>query len=171
MITSGPREIGTPEFRLREVTPADSEDLYRWRMHPFSRPMFRSTRLVPFQAHEKFFAKYFSPENRDQWFVIEAEGQPVGAIALYDLSAEKLEAEWGRLVVAPEARNRGIGSRALALLMQHARQIGLRRLRCEVALGNTPAERIYRNAGFTETARDESAGRIFRKLVVTLDPL
>lgn len=164
MIRSGPREIGTPGLRLREVTLADSENLYRWRMDPSSRPMFRSTEIVPFEAHEKLMARYFLPENGDHWFVIEAEGRPVGAICLFAPSPDGSEAEWGRLVVAPHERGNGYARRALELLIEHARRCGLRRLRCEVVAGNAPAEAIYSELGFAEVARDEVDGRVFRYL-------
>jgi RimJ/RimL family protein N-acetyltransferase len=164
VIRSGPREIGTLELRLREVTPADSENLYGWRMDPQSRPMFRSTELVPFETHEKFFAGYFSPENNDHWFVIEADGRSVGAICLFAPTAEPSEAEWGRLVLAPEERGKGYARRALELLVEHARRSGIRKLRCEVVAGNPAAEAIYSRLGFREIGREEVGRRTFRYL-------
>jgi RimJ/RimL family protein N-acetyltransferase len=168
VISSGPREIGGADFRLREVTPADSQNLYRWRMDPSSRPMFRSTGKVPFEAHTALLARYFSPDNGDRWFVIEADGAPVGTITVHVPPSGGTEAEWGRLVVAPEARGRGYGKRALMLVIEYARRIGLSRLRCEVLAGNAAAESIYRELGFRETGRDETEGRIFRHLAVEL---
>ncbi len=168
MIGFGAKEIGDRAIRLREVIPADSPLLYRWRMDDSSRPMFRSTQPVSPEAHQAFLARYFQPGNTDRWFVIEAEGRAVGAICLYGISADRGDAEWGRLVVAPEHRGCGFGKRALALLIEHARAIGVRRLRCEVLAGNTAAESIYRRLGFEETGRDEAEGRVFRHLVLML---
>ncbi len=164
MIASGPREIGDARFRLREITPADSLHLYRWRMDPASRPMFRQTEEVSFAAHETYLARYFAQDNADRWFVMEAAGRPVGAIALLGPDATRGEAEWGRLVVAPEARGRGHGRKALSLLIEYARGIGLRRLRCEVLAGNAPAEALYRELGFLEIGSDEPGARVFRYL-------
>jgi len=168
VISSGPREIGEADFRLREITPADSQNLYRWRMDPSSRPMFRSTEKVPFEAHATLLARYFSPDNGDRWFVIEANGTPVGAITLHEPSAGGTEAEWGRLVVAPEARGRGYGKRALTLVIEYARRIGLSRLSCEVLAGNAAAEAIYSELGFRETGHDETEERVFRHLAKEL---
>jgi RimJ/RimL family protein N-acetyltransferase len=130
--------------------------------------MFLNTEKVPYEAHAAWVERYFQPGNTDRWFVIETAGRPVGAIALYGLSTDGTEAEWGRFVVAPEERSRGYGGRSLALLIKHARQIGLKRLTCHVLVGNPAAERLYTQAGFVETGQKESSGRDFRYLVLEL---
>jgi diamine N-acetyltransferase len=112
--------------------------------------------------------RYFQPENTDRWYIIEASGRPIGAIALYGFSSDATQAEWGRFVLAPEERGRGYGGGALALLIEHARQIGLERLTCHVLVGNPAAERLYTQAGFVETGQKESSGRVFRYLVLEL---
>lgn len=168
MIGSGPREATDGVVRLREVAPGDAADLYRWRMDPASRPMFRGTGVVPFETHRAFLDRYFQPDNRDRWFVIEAGGEAVGAIALYDFSADGSEAEWGRFVIAPEHRGRGWGRRSLALLMDYSRGIGVRRLCCEVLAGNAAADGLYRRLGFVETGSHEHDGRRFLELAASL---
>jgi len=130
--------------------------------------MFLHTEKVPYKAHRVWVERYFQPENTDRWFVIETAGRPVGAIALYGFSADATQAKWGRLVVAPEERTRGYGSRGLGLLIEHARQIGVKRLTCEVLVGNAAAEHLYGRAGFVETGQEESSGRVFRYLALEL---
>lgn len=169
MITSGPRTLTDGTLTLREVREGDAEDLYRWRMDPQSRPMFHSTDVVPYETHLRFFQGYFSPENDDAWFVIEAEGVPVGTIVLYDLSPDGAEAEWGRFVIAPEHRGRGLGRRALALLLDHAWGRGLRRLRCDVLASNGQVRRMYRQMGFVETGAIEVSGREFVTMRLSRD--
>ncbi|HEY0515461.1 MAG TPA: GNAT family N-acetyltransferase [Thermoanaerobaculia bacterium] len=156
---------------MREVTPQDAERLYRWRMEPDTRAQFRGADEVPFAAHQAYLDRYFQPANTDRWFVVEVPevtGEPVGAIALYDLSPDGAEAEWGRFVLAPEHRGRGWGRRGLELLIDHARALGVRRLRCEVLAGNAVAEGLYHRLGFTETGSYEHGGRRFRRLAVPL---
>ncbi len=172
MIHQGPREIADgvadDNIRLREVTPEDAEALYRWRMEPATRGQFRGTAEVPFAAHQAYLARYFEPANSDRWFVIEALGEPVGAIALYDLSPDGAEAEWGRFVLDPERRGRGWGRRSLQLLIAHARSLGIGRLRCEVLAGNAVAEGLYHRLGFVETGSYEQEGRRFLQLALPL---
>jgi RimJ/RimL family protein N-acetyltransferase len=170
MIRGGAPELSDGAVRLREVTRGDAEDLYRWRMDERSRPMFRSVATVPFDAHRAFMDRYFTGGNTDHWFVIEAAGAPVGTITLYNLSADGHEAEWGRLVVDPDRRGHGYGQRALALLIAHARALGVRRLRCEVLESNAVAASLYTGAGFRTTGVDEAAGRRFVQLALDLRP-
>ncbi len=168
MIRTGPREAVDGEVRLREVTPEDSAGLYRWRMEPGARAMFRGSGVVPYETHRAFLERYFLPDNHDRWFIIEVCGEPVGAIALYDFFAGGTAAEWGRFVVAPEHRGRGWGRKGLELLIDHAREIGVRDLRCEVLAGNAPAEGLYRRLGFAETGSYIHEGRRFLQLSARL---
>jgi RimJ/RimL family protein N-acetyltransferase len=181
VIHHGPREIAdgiadriVDDIRLREVTPEDAEALYRWRMEPATRGQFRGAAEVPYASHQAYLRRYFDPANSDRWFVIEAAGEPVGAIALYDLApgggeADGGEAEWGRFVIAPERRGRGWGRRSLELLIAHARDLGVSRLRCEVLAGNTVAAGLYRRLGFVETGSYEQEGRRFVQLAARLN--
>ncbi len=169
MIASGPTTAGDGVVLLREVTRSDAERLYRWRMDPAVRPMFLDDAEVAYERHLAFLERYFRPENRDRWFVIEAGGEGVGAIALYDLTADGREAVWGRLVIAPEHRRRGWARRALSSLVEHARQLGVRRLRCEVVAGN-PAADLYRELGFTEVGVSDPGDRRILCLEARLAP-
>ena len=169
MIRSGPREVAERDFKLREVTLEDAPELYRWRMHESSRPMFRSTAPVPYEVHLDFMRRYFEPGNTDRWFVIEEYGAPAGSIVLYGIDEARGEAEWGRLVVDPDQRSRGLATRALRMLVGHARALGLKRLRCEVLEGNEHADRLYRAAGFRETGVEEAGGRRFVQLALDLE--
>ena len=169
MIRHGSAEASDGTVRLREVTRADAQDLYRWRMDERSRPMFRSVDPVPFEAHRAFVERYFAEGNTDHWFVIEAAGVPVGTITLYHLSADGREAEWGRLVVDPDRRGRGYARRALALLIAHARAAGVRRLRCEVLESNAVAASLYTETGFRRTGVEEADGRRFVQLELALE--
>ena len=170
MIRSGPREVGGRQVRLREVTMDDARDLYRWRMDDASRSSFRSTERVPWETHLAFMGRYFDPANTDRWFVVEEFGAPVGSIVLYDIDPGRGEAEWGRLVIDPAVRSRGLATRALELLVGHARELGLRRLRCEVLEGNAHADRLYRKVGFAPTGVEEAGGRRFVQLAMELAP-
>ena len=151
--------IGDREFVLREIRPEDSRNLYRWRMDDASRAMFRSTAIVPFEKHEQFLSRYFTEANDDRWFVIEVDGEPAGAVAIYDRSGTS--AESGRLVIAPEHRGHGYSTRALRLLVRYAAASGFRSLHAEVLKGNDASLRAHLAAGYHETGTVSDGDREF----------
>ncbi len=169
MIQGGARRVGTDALTLREIRREDAEALYSWRMDPESRPMFRSTAVVPFEKHLERLDDYFRPDNRDRWFVVEVKGHPVGTVSLYDLSPDAAEAEWGRLVIAPAQRGQGYGGEAFRLLLGHARDLGIRRLRSVVLEGNEPSLAIHRRLGFRQVEIRDEGGRRFVYLILDLE--
>lgn len=169
MIQGGARQVGTGALRLREISREDAEALYAWRMDPKSRPMFRSTAVVPFEKHLERLDDYFRPENRDRWFVVEVNGRAIGTVSLYDFSPDAAEAEWGRLVIAPAERGQGYGGEAFRLLLGHARDLGIRRLRSVVLEGNDPSMAIHRHLGFRNVEIREEDGRRFVYLILDLE--
>lgn len=162
--------LGDGVVTLREVRREDARDLYRWRMHSQSRFCFHSTSEIPYEMHLRFVETYFKTRNGDAWFLIEAEGRPVGTIALYDVAPDGREAEWGRFVVAPEDRGRGLGRRALGLLLAYARALGIRVLRCDVLASNEAPRALYRDLGFVETGTVTDGDRAFVTMRIDLSP-
>lgn len=57
------------------------------------------------------------------------------------------------LVVAPDARGRGLGRGLLARLETRLGHVGVHRLFLEVAADNAPAMALYRATGFSEVGR------------------
>ena len=160
MIRSGPTEIGDGLVRLREVTPADAERLHAWRMEPETRQMFRNTEPVPLETHLRFVDAYFRPDNDDRWFIIEAEGRPVGALALYAIE-DTGRAEWGRLLIDHSVRGRGYARRATRLMLAYARAAGLSEVHCEILDENHPSLRVNRAEGFVDVGERLIDGRRF----------
>ena len=164
---TGPRaSISTPhgEVRLRPVERRDVRFLFALRMHRETRPMFRSGEPVSFAQHRSYLASYFAGSHHGRWFVIEREGAPVGAIALYGRSADGRRSEWGRFAVLPDLRGQGIGRAALTLLLEHARALGVERLSCEVLESNAGALALYRSLGFVTIGAEVVGGRRFERM-------
>ncbi|MCP4655082.1 MAG: GNAT family N-acetyltransferase [bacterium] len=161
MIHQGPTSVGDGELTAREIRPDDAGLLYRLRMDPQTRPMFRHTEGVPFGDHERFLERYFAADNTDCWFVVEVSGQPVGSMALVGLDPQRGEGETGRLIVAPEHRGRGYARRAMQLLIRFAAEIGLSRLRGEVLEANVVQRRNLAGLGYRETGTFTSGDRRF----------
>jgi ribosomal protein S18 acetylase RimI-like enzyme len=57
------------------------------------------------------------------------------------------------LFISPDARGRGLGTRALEVAAQACREAGILAVRLEVDRGNTGAQRLYRAHGFVDHDR------------------
>jgi RimJ/RimL family protein N-acetyltransferase len=93
-------------------------------------------------------------------FMIEADGKVVGNCWLGHLS--DVSATLG-IVIAPEWRNRGIGTAAIHSLLKRA---GPRQIDLWVLEGNERAKALYKRFGFRETSRN--AGRIYMSRAPTV---
>ena len=94
---------------------------------------------------------------------IVSDGTPVGYAVLalgFSLEFGGRSAFLDELFVEPAWRGRGVGTAALALLQDVARELGARSLALEVGLDNAGAERLYRREGFTSNGRQLMTRRI-----------
>lgn len=91
------------------------------------------------------------------------EGEAEIAVARYVADADGAGCEFA-LAVADEWRRKGLGSRMLRLLMEHARSRGLRMMEGGVLGGNLAMLALARRLGFTVEAQDGGLCRISRRL-------
>ncbi|MGN6445512.1 GNAT family N-acetyltransferase [Amnibacterium sp.] len=86
-------------------------------------------------------------------FVVEADGTAVGGVSLFGVDRFAGHAEVG-IGLVPEARGRGIGTAAIAQIVEFAfvRQ-NLRRLHLQAIASNAGALAVYERAGFVEEGR------------------
>lgn len=86
--------------------------------------------------------------------VAEVSGSVVGlAIVRVLTGSEAGEAELESVVVAPDWRGQGLGTRLLSESARYARELGAARLDLEVRASNAAAIRLYERTGFQETGR------------------
>ncbi len=108
---------------------------------------------------------------RDLFLLAETDGVILGGITLdgEDSAAGLGHLRW--LVVAPEARGRGLGRRLLERAVAFGREAGLNRLWLTTVADLTEAGTLYRRAGFrvTEERRGETWGRTATEQTLVLD--
>lgn len=150
MIRNPRKELDDGVVRIREIRAQDSEDLYRWRMHPRIRTGFRNNEVGSKEDHEQLISGYFSAENTDCWFIAEARGFAIGTLALVKFSTDCSECELGRVIIAPEYWGLSYARRALRLLAEYGWLIGVRRIRAEIWDQNRPALAQARRLGFVK---------------------
>lgn len=71
----------------------------------------------------------------------------LGSLVIFDVKPDDAEIGYW---VAPEHRGRKVSDRALALAVEMARKLGLRKLRARTVQENPASERVLLNAGFEQ---------------------
>ena len=152
-----PSVSGAPSVALRARVDADLDVLFRlaadlptWeeRTPAWPAPLTRA-------AFDARIARSVEQEetSSDIRFVIDADGTPVGSVTLFGQDELARHAEVG-IALVPEARGRGIGTAAIALIVEFAFvRRNLRRLHLEAIASNTGAIRAYEKAGFAHEGR------------------
>lgn len=82
-----------------------------------------------------------------EFLVVDAGGVCQGFVQLTDIHGIDRHARFGIALIG-SARGRGVGRRAMAALIAHARALGLRKLLCDVRDDNAAAAALYRAIGF-----------------------
>ncbi|WFP75513.1 GNAT family N-acetyltransferase [Mesorhizobium sp. WSM4906] len=136
---------------LRLVEERDLETILAWRNRDDARVWFKSSDKIAFDAHLAWYERYRQKED-DFFFLVEANGQPVGQCGIYDI--DNGSAEVGRFLVAPEMAGKGYIGRSCAEIVRFGTQfLKLPYLFLEVMEKNTKAIRLYTRQGFVEEAR------------------
>ena len=104
-------------------------------------------RHVTADEHERWFTSLSSRQDT-VYFAIEDEARHIGNVWLADIDSRHRKAEV-RIVLAPEAANRGCGSRAIELVAVRAfGHMNLHRLYAFVLAFNPRGRRAFEKAGF-----------------------
>jgi UDP-4-amino-4,6-dideoxy-N-acetyl-beta-L-altrosamine N-acetyltransferase len=143
---------GAPQVVLRPVEAADQDRLLVWRNLPeIARWMYSDHAIAP-QEHAQWFAGALADPRRRYW-VIEADGLPVGLANLYDLAAEHRRTAWAYYLADPSTRGQGIGAFVEYWVIEHVfGALALNKLWCEVLIGNEAVWRLHEGFGFQREA-------------------
>lgn len=131
---------------LRELARGDLENTLKWRNDDDSRSWFHYTEVIGPEQHQAWFDAY-QAKTDDVVFVLDVDGVPCAQVALYDIA--DASAEFGRLVVDPDARGKGFGHLAMEMCLVAAKhRLGLSSVYLEVKDDNERAIAVYERAGF-----------------------
>lgn len=147
----------TPTVVLRGATPDDRDvlfaiaaDLDTWEQRNPSAP--RPLSRQAYDARVARSAEASGPEDPIS-FVVEVDGATVGSATLFDVDSLARHAEMG-IALVPEARGRGVGTAAIAQLVEFGfSRCNLRRIHLQAIASNAGAIRAYEKAGFVLEGR------------------
>jgi UDP-4-amino-4,6-dideoxy-N-acetyl-beta-L-altrosamine N-acetyltransferase len=151
--------MSAPAVRLRPLEAADRDRLLAWRNQPEVARWMYSDHVIAPQEHARWFEGALADPRRRYW-VIEADGTPVGLANLYDIASEHRRCSWAYYLADPSTRGQGIGAFVEFWVLDHVfGEMALNKLWCEVLIGNEPVWRLHEGFGFTREA-------LFRQHVV-----
>lgn len=144
--------IAAPKVGLRPLEAGDRDRLLAWRNQPeIARWMYSDHAISP-DEHARWFAAALADPRRRYW-IIEADGTPVGLANLYDLAPEHARTSWAYYLADPSTRGKGIGAFVEYWVIEHVfGELGLEKLWCEVLIGNEGVWRLHEGFGFQREA-------------------
>ena len=132
---------------LRHLEAGDAELLLRWRNDPDTRAASFTQEPIPLDEHREWLARRLA-DPHCAIYVAESDGGPVAQVRVERRTAGSGEIH---VVVAPEARGRGVARRAIAMAAEAgARELELESIEARVKPGNEASLRAFRAAGFGE---------------------
>jgi len=141
-----------PNVGLRPLEPQDRDRLLAWRNQPEIARWMYSDHAISAEEHARWFEGAMADVRRRYW-VIEADGLPVGLANLYDLAPEHGRTSWAYYLADPSTRGQGIGAFVEYWVIEHVfGALGLNKLWCEVLIGNEAVWRLHEGFGFQREA-------------------
>jgi UDP-4-amino-4,6-dideoxy-N-acetyl-beta-L-altrosamine N-acetyltransferase len=141
------------EVRLRPLDDGDRERLYAWRNSPEVAAYMYADHAISPDEHARWFAGIAGDARRSYW-IIEADGAPVGLANLYDIDRAHGRAAWAYYLADPSIRGKGVGGYVEYWMIEQAfGPRALRKLWCEVLASNEAVWRMHQKFGFKEEAR------------------
>jgi UDP-4-amino-4,6-dideoxy-N-acetyl-beta-L-altrosamine N-acetyltransferase len=145
--------------RLRDVIEDDRERLLAWRNSPDVSAYMYSDHKIGHEEHDHWFdvARH---DSRRRYWIIEADGEPVGLANLADIDLVHRRCAWAYYLASPKVRGLGVGSFVEFQIIEYVfGQLGLNKLWCEVLISNESVWRLHELYGFQREA-------LFRQHVV-----
>lgn len=138
--------------RLRLVAEADSARLLKWRNSPEVAAFMYSDHEISQAEHDRWFASAMAAPDRRYW-IIEADGEPVGLANLARIDAAARRCEWAYYLGEPSTRGKGLGAAVEYIVLRHVFETrGLNKLWCEVLAGNEAVCKLHQSFGFVREA-------------------
>ncbi len=142
-----------PTVTLRDLTPEDSDLLLTWRNSEAVRSYMYTDHLISAEEHARWIAGIPGDDRRRYW-IIEADGKPVGLANLYDIDRRHGRCAWAYYLADPSVRGLGLGSFVEFWMIEHVfGPEGLTKLWCEVLAGNEAVWKLHEKHGFVQEAR------------------
>jgi len=144
--------IVTRDLMIRHWTRTDLDLLAAWPSYPSAyAPFNMSCRRLMRVERDCYHSQRADDPNRISLVIDHGQTQVVGYIALLDIDWDTRRVGNMGVRIHPAWCDRGVGSVALAAIVEWGRGNGLRSFRLDVAAANPRAVHCYEKAGFART--------------------
>ncbi|MDY6928502.1 MAG: GNAT family N-acetyltransferase [Pseudomonadota bacterium] len=140
--------------KVREASPEDCLDIYRWRNDELTRQMSQTTDKVALKDHKEWFAA--SLKNRRRLLVIcEDECDEKIGIVHFEVKGNRALIS---INIAPDKRGRGLAKTCITegIALLNSRFDNIHVVKAEIKPENTASQHSFLNANFTQTNQSES---------------
>lgn len=132
---------------LRRMNRGDIEQVRQWRNDPAVNSFMESRETITSEMQARWFARL--DPKRQFFYLIEADGVPLGVVNLKNFDASGGTAESGIYLADPTQRGRGIGKTAYRALLEHGfHALGLHNVTAHVLNDNHRSIRLHTGLGF-----------------------
>jgi len=137
--------LGCTGIEIRVARHDDSEKLFEWRNHPTVRAVSRSTDMINWESHQRWFASVLSDPDR-LLLIGQHDGFPVG-VARFDIRGDEAEVS---IYLVPGIQQLGQGGDFLrsAERWLTANRSRVCKIRAHVLGGNKRSQRLFLGAGY-----------------------
>lgn len=159
-------ELVSGQLRLRPLTLADLTQMVVWNRDPELQFFVDCDLPTDLKSLEKWFHTNI-PDRHYQIFIIEVAGLPVGDLELDHICWKKREAELRIRIGDKNYWNRGLGSEALHLILDHFfGERDFQRIYLRVYDFNKRAIRCYQKNGFKQIGFLHRADRDWKNIIL-----
>ncbi|WP_301102049.1 UDP-2,4-diacetamido-2,4,6-trideoxy-beta-L-altropyranose hydrolase [Propionivibrio sp.] len=138
--------LGCSDILIRTAIPDDSEKLFEWRNNPDIRMASRSSDLISFIDHQKWFSSVLSDPSR-QLLIGEQNGLPIGVVR-FDVQYDEAEVS---IYLNPAVRGLGLGRNLLrgaeSWFLRDHHDINI--FRADVLGTNKRSHRLFTESGYS----------------------
>lgn len=136
--------------QLEPLAESHAGQVVAWRNHPEVRPYFIARSPLTIEGQMAWTAGQVQRADDFTYVIREPGGQAVGMVAVYDIDRVAGCAEFGRLLTAPGARQKGYArDAAIALVAFAFEALGLQLLYAHCLADNLRVHRFFIAIGFT----------------------
>ncbi|MDH5524798.1 MAG: UDP-2,4-diacetamido-2,4,6-trideoxy-beta-L-altropyranose hydrolase [Desulfobulbaceae bacterium] len=139
------RNLGCSGIEMREVSVADSPNLFTWRNHPSTRAVSRNKELIEWEDHQTWFASVLCSKDID--LLVGLRGEDFVGVVRFDRQASVAEVS---IYLVPDGNNYGRGHDLLLSGEQWIKENRpeVKHIRACVIGGNELSHHLFLGAGY-----------------------